>query len=188
PAGLPRPEPEVQAGVIAWLESELDRAWEAEPNVGTAGPVHRLNRFEYENAVNDLLGTDLRVADLLPGDPTTDGGFDNMAASLPFSTAHLERYLSVARHVTRLAVGLPPEGPGVTTYEVPLHVVQDWRQSEDLPFGSRGGIAVEHHFPVDGEYRIRVRLRENWQDYIMGLGWPQRLEIRLDGRLVGEFT
>lgn len=184
PAGSHRPPPAVYDSLISWIETDLDRAWVAAPNPGNVRAVHRLNRFEYNNAINDLLGLNVDVVDLLPGDPTADGSFDNMAESLPFSTAHLERYLSVARQVTRLAVGLPPDGPGTTTYKIPLHVVQDWRQSEDLPFGSRGGLSVDHHFPVDGEYVFRVRLRTNWQDYIMGMGWPQEIEIRLDGRLL----
>ena len=72
--------------------------------------------------------------------------------------------------------------------QVPLHVVQDDRQSEDLPFGSRGGIAIRHDFPVEGEYLIKVRLRRQYQDYIMGMGWPQQLDVRLDGALLKRFT
>ena len=125
---------------------------------------------------------------LLPGDETADGSFDNFADVLTISTAHLERYLSVARQVTRLATGLPPASPGLETFEIPLHVVQDDRQSEDLPFGSRGGIAVRYDFPVDGEYLIKVRLRRQYQDYIMGMGWPQQLDVRLDGKLLKRFT
>ena len=86
------------------------------------------------------------VKPLLPGDETADGSFDNFADSLSISTAHLERYLSVARQVTRLAVGLPPASPGLERFEIPLFVMQDDRQSEDLPFGSRGGIAVTTTF------------------------------------------
>ena len=80
------------------------------------------------------------------GDDTADGSFDNFADSLSISTAHLERYMSVARQVTRLATGLPPVNPTIDTYEIPLHVMQEERQSEDLPFGSRGGIAVNQNF------------------------------------------
>ena len=125
---------------------------------------------------------------LLPGDETADGSFDNYADVLTITRAHLERYLSVARQVTRLAVGLPPPTAGFDTVEVPLHVVQDDRQSEELPLGSRGGIAVPFQFPVDGEYVIKIRLRRQYQAYLMGMGWPQQLDVRLDGRLVERFT
>lgn len=188
PPGLPRPDAATYQAVAGWLETEIDRAWAANPNPGRINAVHRLNRTEYNNAIRDLLAVDLDVRTLLPGDETADGSFDNFADVLTISTAHLERYLSVARLVTRLAVGLAPASPGLATYAVPLHVVQDDRQSEDLPFGSRGGIAVRHDFPVDGEYLIKVRLRRQYQDYIMGMGWPQQLDVRLDGALLKRFT
>ncbi|HVG53780.1 MAG TPA: DUF1592 domain-containing protein, partial [Vicinamibacterales bacterium] len=174
--------------VTRWLEAGLDRSWAARPNPGRINAVHRLNRTEYSNAVRDLFGLDIDVTSLLPGDETADGSFDNFADALTISTAHLERYLSVARYVTRLATGLPPASPGLHTFEIPLHVVQDERQGEDLPFGSRGGTAIPYNFPVDGEYLIKVRLRRQYQDYIMGMGWPQQLDIRLDGRLLKRFS
>jgi mono/diheme cytochrome c family protein len=190
PPGRPRPDPATYRAVAGWLEAEIDRAWIVNPRPGRINAVHRLNRTEYNNAVRDLLGLDrsVDVRSLLPGDETADGSFDNFADVLTISTAHLERYLSVARQVTRLATGLPPASPSVATFEIPLHVAQDDRQSEDLPLGSRGGIAVRHHFAVDGEYLIKVRLRRQYQDYIMGMGWPQRLDVRLDGRLLKRFT
>ena len=188
PPGRPRPDATTYHAVASWMETEIDRTWAASPNPGRTGAVHRLNRTEYNNAIRDLFALEIDVKPLLPGDDTADGSFDNFADVLSISTAHLERYLSVARQVTRLATGLPPTRPGLETYQIPLHVVQDDRQSEDLPFGSRGGIAIRHTFPVDGEYRINVRLRRQYQDYLMGMGWPQQLDVRLDGKLLKRFT
>ena len=191
PPGRPRPDAETYHAVAGWLEAQLDRAWAANPRPGRIGAVHRLNRTEYANALRDLIALDPRSFDvkpLLPGDETADGSFDNFADVLTISRVHLERYLSVARQATRLATGLPPAAPGFETFEIPLHIVQDDRQSEDLPFGSRGGMAVRYHFPVDGEYVIRVQLRRQYQDYIMGMGWPQQLDVRLDGRLLQRFV
>jgi len=187
PSNMPRPPFETYEIMTAWLESELDRAWAAAPNPGRVTPLHRMNRYEYNNSVNDLLGLNVDVMDLLPGDPTADGSFDNIAESLPFSTAHMERYMSVARQLTRLATGLPAN-PSITTYEIPLYLNQDWRQNEDMPFGSRGGAAASHYFPASGEYQIKVQLQRNYQDYVKGLGWEQELEIRLDGRLLQRFS
>jgi cytochrome c5 len=188
PPGVPRPDAATYDRLAGELEVELDRAWAAHPNPGRASAVHRLNRTEYNNAVRDLLGLDVDVSGLLPGDETADGSFDNYADALSISTAHMERYLSVARQVTRLSVGLPPSAPGMSSFEIPLHIVQDDRQSEDLPFGSRGGIAARYTFPVDGEYLIKVRLRRQYQDYIMGMGWAQQLDVRMDGKLLKRFA
>jgi mono/diheme cytochrome c family protein len=188
PAGRPRPDAATYRAVASALENDIDRAWAASPNPGRINAVHRLNRTEYQNAIRDLFALDIDVRPLLPGDETADGSFDNFATSLSISTVHLERYMSVARQVTRLATGLPPAQPTLETFEIPLHVVQDEQQSEDLPFGSRGGIAIHHDFPVDGEYLIKVRLQRQYQDYLKGMGWPQRLDVRLDARLLKRFT
>jgi hypothetical protein len=191
PPGRPRPDKATYHAAAVALEEEIDHAWTAHPEPGRIGAVHRLNRVEYSNAVRDLFGIDplsLDVKSLLPGDETADGSFDNFADSLSISTAHLERYLSVARQITRIATGLPPASPGSERYEIPLFVIQDDRQSEDLPLGSRGGIAIRHNFPVDGEYLIKIRLQRQYQDYLKGMGWPQRLDVRLDGRLLKRFT
>jgi mono/diheme cytochrome c family protein len=188
PAGIPRPAAAAYRAVAGSLESEIDRAWAAHPNPGKISAVHRLNRAEYQNAVRDLFALDFDVKPLLPGDETADGSFDNFADVLSISTAHLERYLSVSRQITRLAMGMPPVKPGLDRFEIPLHVIQDERQSEDLPMGSRGGIAIPYNFPVDGEYLIKVSLQRQYQDYIKGMGWPQQLDIRLDGKLLKRFT
>jgi len=188
PPKMPRADEATYRVIASTLEIELDKAWAAKPNPGRISAVHRLNRMEYNNAIRDLFALDFDVKPLLPGDHTADGSFDNFADVLSVSTTHLERYMSVARQVTRLAVGLPPTGPGNDRYEIPLFIMQDDRQSEDLPFGSRGGIAIRKDFPVDGEYLITVKLQRQYQDYLKGMGWPQKLDVRLDGKLLKRFT
>ncbi len=188
PPGIPRADAATYRAVATSLEDNIDRAWATSPNPGRINAVHRLNRAEYNNAIRDLFALDIDVKPLLPGDETADGSFDNFADVLSISTAHLERYMSVARQVTRLATGLPPAKPKLETFEIPLHVLQNDRQSEDLPLGSRGGIAIHYDFPVDGEYLIKVRLQRQYQDYLKGIGWPQRLDVRLDGKLLKRFT
>jgi mono/diheme cytochrome c family protein len=188
PPKMPRADVATYRVIASALENGLDKAWAANPNPGHISGVHRLNRVEYNNAVRDMFGLDFDVKPLLPGDETADGSFDNFADVLSVSTTHLERYMSVARQVTRLAVGLPPTSPGIDRYEVPLFVMQNDRQSEDLPLGSRGGIAIHKDFPVDGQYLITVKLQRQYQDYLKGMGWPQRLDVRVDGKLLKRFT
>ncbi len=188
PPGLPRPKAATYRTIAESLENGIDRAMAERVHPGRIASVHRLNRTEYNNAIRDLFALELDVKPQLPGDETADGSFDNFADALSLSTAHLERYLSVARQVTRLAVGLPPPSPKVESFAIPLHVLQNDRQSEDLPLGSRGGIAVRHWFPVSGDYSIEVRLQRQYQDYLKGMGWPQQLEIRLGEKLLKRFT
>ncbi len=188
PAGMPRPDPDTYVALASWLESEIDRAAPANLNPGRISAVHRMNRMEYTNAVRDLLALDVDVRDLLPGDEVSDGSFDNLAESLSLTTAHVERYMSVARMVTRRAVGLPPRSPEGQTFEIDRYMEQDRRMGEELPLGSRGGMAVPYYFPVDGEYSIGVDFWRQYVDYIIGMGWPQTLEFRIDGTLVGRST
>ena len=188
PVGRPRPDVATYHAVASRLEAEIDRVAVERPNPGRTSTTHRLNRTEYRNAVRDLLAVDIDVEALLPGDETSDTGFDNNADVLSMTTAQLERYLSAARRISRLATGLPPLAPGFETFDVPLLLLQDDRQSEDLPLGSRGGYAIRYHFPVDGEYLFKIRLRTNWQDYILGMGTAHQLDVRIDGVLAQRFT
>jgi hypothetical protein len=187
PAGRPRPDPAAAATFIAGLEGALDRAAALDLNPGRPA-VHRLNRAEYANAIRDLFGIDADVRTLLPADDADEHGFDNIADVLSVSPALLDRYMSAAKKVTRQALGRPLPGPANQTYTVPRLMVQNTRLSDDLPFGSRGGLAVRHAFPVDGEYSIRIKLQTNLYDYIRGLGRPHRLEVRVDGTRVALFV
>jgi Protein of unknown function (DUF1592)/Protein of unknown function (DUF1588)/Protein of unknown function (DUF1585)/Protein of unknown function (DUF1587)/Protein of unknown function (DUF1595) len=188
PPKMPRADAATYSLIATTLENQIDQATLGHPNPGRISAVHRLNRAEYNNAIRDLFAVDVDVKPLLPGDDTADGSFDNFADSLSISTAHLERYMSVARQITRLATGLPPAQPTVERFEIPLHVLQEDRMNEDLPFGSRGGMAVHYDFPVDGEYTIKVKLQRQYQDYLKGMGWHQKLDVRVDGKLLKRFS
>ena len=188
PAGRPRPAPAEYEGFRHWLEAELDRAAASRLEPGRV-PTHRLNRAEYANAVRDLLALEIDGAALLPADDVGHG-FDNLAGTLALSPALMERYLSAARRISRLAVGDPTIGPGFTskTYVVPINMAQNDRMSEDLPFGSRAGLAVRHRFPLDGEYLITIRLQRSVYEYIVNLDESHDLDVRIDGRRVARFT
>ena len=186
PPGRPRPDAATVDTLVSYLETSLDRVAAASPNPGRTEMFHRLNRTEYRNAIRDLLALDIDVAELLPADEAGQHGFDNMASVLSVSPALVERYVSAARKISRLAVGLTPR-PSVTAYDVPLNLLQEYRR-DDLPFGSRGGIAIRHYFPVDAEYVIKIRLQTNYVGYVRGLDAPHQSEIRIDGASVTQFT
>lgn len=187
PPGMPRPADAVYESATAEVEAALDAAAAAKPKPGRVA-VHRLNRAEYVTAVSDLLGLEVDAKSLLPADDSVQEGFANVAAVLTLSPALLENYLSAARTISRLAVGDPAINPGFDTFKISKTLFQDGIQmSDDLPFGSQGGIAIPYFFPVDSEYTIKVLLRRQEYDYIMGMGEPQQLDIRLDGVLLERF-
>ena len=176
PPGRPRPDEATYDDFASWLETGLDRAAVANPNPGRP-TIHRLNRSEYKNAIRDLLGLEIDAEALLPGDDLAYG-FDNNADILTVAPGLLERYMSAGRKISRLAVGDSSIESDVVRYTLPSLLVQDDRMSEDTPFGSRGGTAVRHHFPLDGEYVVRVNLKGSGRE-------PQEIDIRLDGVRVG---
>ncbi|MBI3895447.1 MAG: DUF1592 domain-containing protein [Acidobacteria bacterium] len=186
PAGMPRPDNATYDSFAIYLETELDRAAEAKPNPGRL-VLQRLNRAEYTNAIRDLFALEIDGASLLPADDATHG-FDNISEALTVSPVLLERYMSAAQKISRLAIGDPTIPPFLETYNVPDNLRQDDRISEDLPFGSRGGIAIRHYFPLDGEYVIKIHLRRNSAGEILGIDEPKQLEVRLDGERIKLFT
>jgi cytochrome c553 len=187
PPSAPRPDKATYAAMTAHLESALDTAAAVNPNPGRV-PVHRLNRTEYTNAIRDLLGLDIDGRAVLSTDDADQEGFDNVASVLTVSPALLENYLSAARMISRLAVGDTARKPMVDVFKVERDMVQDERMSDQLPFGSRGGMAVKYQFPVDGEYLIKLELKRQLYDYLVGMGEPHQVDIRLDGALLKRFT
>ncbi|PYR43184.1 MAG: hypothetical protein DMF93_03835, partial [Acidobacteria bacterium] len=187
PPGRPRPDAETYRAVASALEGALDAAAAASPHPGRV-PVHRLNRTEYANAARDLLGLEIDARALLSADEADQEGFDNVASVLSVSPALLENYLSAARALSRLAVGDPALHPVVDTFKISKALVQDDRISDDLPFGSQGGALIRYYFPLDAEYTIKVLLRRQEYDYIVGLGEAHDLDIRVDGARLKRFT
>src|SRR5512134_3346589 len=155
PKGEPRPGRGVLDDMAEGLERELDAAAARRPNPG-AKPLARLNRTEYANAVQDLLGFDASaIAGTLPPDASADG-FDNIAAALSVSPTLLEGYSLAAMQIGRRAVGDRTMGHGDTRYAAAGGSAQR-RHVEGLPLGTRGGLAVEHNFPLDAEYELTVQ-------------------------------
>src|SRR6266850_5747616 len=194
PPGIRRPDNAAYDTAAAWLETELDRAAAAHPNPGRPADLHRLNRTEYANAVRDLIGVEIEAASMLPPDAHAYG-FDTNADALSMEPALLDRYLTAAAKIARVAIGDPTLRPAVARYTSVRGNAseQTWlgqtdRLGEDFPLGSQGGIAARHYFPVDGEYIVNVRLGRTYADVIRGLNVPSQIELRVDGRRVGHFT
>jgi mono/diheme cytochrome c family protein len=185
PAGLPRPDEKAYQSLVSYLETSLDQLSAASPNPGRTATLRRLTRTEYHNAIRDLLGLQVDVTQLLPTDESSFG-FDNITVG-ELSPTLLERYLAAARKISRLAIGGQVRSPSGETILIPPDLTQE-EHFDELPFGTRGGTAVEFVFPQDAEYEIQMQLTRDRNEHIEGLGEPTDIELMLDGERVHLFT
>jgi len=183
PPGMPRPDAATVKGLAGSLEDAIDKAAAAHPNPGRP-PLHRLNRTEYARSVHDLLALDVDVAALLPPDDMSHG-FDNMADVLTISPTLMEGYMRAAGRISREAIGDLQARAHTTTYPI-SRVLSQTRHVDGTPFGTRGGIAVVHDFPADGDYIFKVGFYYSPTGPLFGLnqGKGQQVEVAVNGERV----
>jgi len=185
PAGAKRPERGSLDAFAKSIEDSIDHFAASNPNPGRA-PLHRMNRVEYANAIRDLLALEVDSSTLLPADDSSHG-FDNIADVLGVSPSLLERYVSAAAKISRLAVGERDAAPAQVTYTVKGDLSQN-QTLEGQPLGTRGGTTIRHNFPVDGEYLIKLSLLKLSFGQVFGEGAEgEELEVTLNGERVKLF-
>ena len=187
PPLAPRPDAAIYDSLAESLEAAIDAQTASHPDPGHTPPVHRLNRAEYVNAIRDLLAIDVDEQ-LLPADDS-GYGFDNIADVLSVSPMLMERYLSIASKVSRIAVGDPSIRPATETFSVGKYVRQSERLSESQPFASRGGLVIHYYFPVDADYFVKIFFDRIYDDSrLRGFTEPNQLDVRLNGIKIKEVT
>ena len=184
PIGKDRPAEKEFEHLVATLGSSLDQLAAKKPNPGRTDPFHRLNRTEYRNAIRDLLDLEIDAATLLPKDDASHG-FDNLTGG-DLSPTLLNRYISAAEKISRLAVGSPISRPNGDTYRLKPDLTQE-EPVANLPLGTRGGTLIRHTFPRDGEYEIQIRLTRDRNEMVEGLHETHDLEVLLDRDTAARF-
>ena len=185
PSDVPRPAEREYEAALRSLEAELDTAATRQPRPGRTSTFRRLNRTEYQNAIRDLLALDINAAALLPADESSHG-FDNVTVG-NLSPTLLNRYISAAQKISRLAVGRSSDRPGGDTIRIRADLTQE-AHVPGLPIGTRGGTLIPYTFPVAGEYEIQIRLARDRNEHVEGLNATHQLEVLLDRKRVGLLT
>ncbi|MCA9108663.1 MAG: DUF1592 domain-containing protein [Planctomycetaceae bacterium] len=185
PLDSPRPNDEQYDLIIGELGARLDRVAEATPHPGRTETFRHLTRTEYAHAIRDLLSLEIDVEALLPVDESSHG-FDNVTVG-NLSPTLLNRYISAAEKISRLAVGGPMRSPGSYVIRLRPDMTQE-EHVDGLPFGTRGGVLIEYTFPRDGVYEIQARLMRDRDEHVEGLKQEHELEILLDRARVELFT
>lgn len=181
PPGQDRPAVENITRVVSGLETALDRTAARHPNPG-AVLLHRMNRNEYANAIRDLLALPVDAEHLLPADDSASG-FDNIASALVLSPALMQSYITAASRISRLAVGDMGSSSVVTRFQPPPGVSQS-AHIDGLPLGTRGGLRVQHVFPLDAEYDFIIR-RSGPNNFVLAnVGTRDPIEVAIDGERV----
>src|SRR6185503_2737743 len=104
PPNMPQPPEADRLALVKWLQSSLDAAAAtAKLNPGRTETLRHLNRTEYQNSIRDLLALDIDATSYLPADESGHG-FDNVIVG-DLSPTLLDRYISAAQKISRLAVG-----------------------------------------------------------------------------------
>lgn len=184
PSDKKRPSEREYNAVLDRLEGELDSFYVRRPDPGRTESLRRLNRTEYQNAIRDLLALDVDAASLLPKDDAGHG-FDNVTVST-LSPTLLDRYLSAAQKISRLAVGSVQRVGGDTFRPAP-DLTQE-SHVDGLPFGTRGGMCIPYTFPQDAEYEVQVRLTRDRNDEVEGLRERHQMDVLLDGERCASFS
>lgn len=184
PPDKKRPDEAAYHKVLSRLESELDADAAKHPNPGRTDTLRRLNRTEYQNSIRDLLALDIDAAALLPKDESGHG-FDNVTVGT-LSPTLLDRYISAAQKISRLAVGSPGRVGG-ETFRMPPDLSQE-EHMEGLPMGTRGGALISYTFPQDAEYEVQIRLTRDRNEEVEGLRESHELKLLLDREQIGSFT
>lgn len=180
-----RPTEEQYVAALSELESMLDKKAADNPQPGRTDSIRRLNRSEYRNAIRDLLAIEVDVTDLLPADELSHG-FDNVTVG-ELSPLLLNRYLSAAERISRIAVGGEQRSPGGTTTRLPADLTQEYHVP-GLPLGTRGGTVVKQPFPIAGEYEIQIRLMRDRDENIEGLNGSHDIDVLVDRQRVHRFS
>src|SRR6267378_3001355 len=180
PPGARRPEGNTLKEFAGALETRIDAAAALKPNPGRR-TFQRLNRAEYTRSIKDLLDVDVDINAFLPPD-TMSAGFDNIADVQGVSPTLLEGYLRAAARISSVALGDRSASPTEATYKVPRTQSQ-MKHIDGAPWGTRGGIAVTHTFPADGEYTFRVMLHGTPVGDLFGSVFSrnEQLEISING-------
>src|SRR5262245_6105021 len=185
PVGRPRPDEKSYQIFVTALEAALDRAAAARPNPGRTPTLRRLSRTEYQNVIRDLLAVEIDAAVLLPADEANHG-FDSAPLG-DLSPTLLDRYITAAQKISRLAVGRAPTTPNSDTFRVRPDQTQEGHVA-GLPLGTRGGILIPYSFPQDGEYDVQVWLSRDRNEQVEGLREKHELQILVDRKHLASLT
>ena len=148
PVDVERPEAQINA-LVAFLETEFERADALVPPDPGRVTARRLNRAEYTNTIRDLLAIEFRADKNFPTDDSGEG-FDNIGDILTVSPVLMDKYLSAAARISERAIAAEP-------LPKPIEVEYSLR-FKNLRRVDPSNVESTHRLDYDADYVIRVGL------------------------------
>ena len=162
---LTRKELQILTG---WITGEIDAVIEAQKSTGGRIVLRRLNRTEYQNTMQDLLGIEIAYAKNFPPESLSEDGFRNDGSSLQMSDLQMEYYLEAARKGLAKAI---VSGPKPRVFEEKFEkTVKDKNRGSNILDKDQQFIAKLKNYPETGEILIRAKVRAKFAE---GRGYPQ---------------
>lgn len=162
PSSADQPTPAERAHVVAWLNRQLFYVNCDEPRSPGRVTIRRLNRTEYNNTVNALLGIQFKPAENFPSDDVGHG-FDNIADVLTVPPLLIEKYLSAAESIA--AIAIQDRSP---VYSHQLLTGSVWKNEGSVNnrghqkvFVSRGKSTATTSVPRKGRYQLKIDARQD---------------------------
>lgn len=150
PKGVPQPTPAACNAFLSALGMPLTAIQDAQARREGRAVWRRMNRYEYENTLRDLLGAPwLQIKDILPEDGLAYR-FNKVGEALDVSHVQMSRYLAAAEYALREAMSAQPERPETTTKR---YYARDQRSFAGLvkAGGAYQGATARGTFPIVGD-------------------------------------
>ncbi len=165
PKKKPQPAAEEREVVLDWLGRELRAALAARQAAEGRVARRRLNRFEYQNSMRDLLGIEVNLMELLPEDGSAHG-FDKVSGALTLSPVQVEKYLEAADVALDAALGVGAQPKFVQERYAGTNLLAGWDAKSARHLGG-GAVAFfnsgysptelrRFRAPAPGRYRVRI--------------------------------
>lgn len=170
--------------LIDWINTAInDVECGKTPNPGSV-TIRRLNRFEYQNTIQELFGFRYEPARDFPGDDV-GYGFDNIGDVLTLPPLLMEKYLTAAEQISRRAIVAPEPGPLFENIYRPEQLKPTTggdSNAERITLWSNGGIQWDEQAPWAGTYYLTLQAGGQ---KVGGVG--PRVLVTVDGKKVREF-
>ncbi len=172
----PKDEPQLSSQqlqtITEWLSKAIKSALDSQRKTDGRVVLRRLNRVEYQNTMQELLGLEMDYIRDLPPDALSADGFHNNGQSLQMSSLQLEYCLSTARRALDRVI-VQGDKPPAFDHTFAASNVDDWlgdaQRSNNLGRKQEFLAKMVDQYPEEGDFLVRVQLTANIKP---GKGYP----------------